>query len=403
MKCLLILVDSCQPAYLGCYGNDWLATPTLDGLAAQGIVFDQHFAASGSPKSMRWSWLTGQFPSSRSIDSGMSLAIALWDEGVKTALIADGASPSLDTRWARDWEEVRWIRTERLAELEQDSRLGATVQAAIEWLRVHGPGDNWLLTVELAALWPPWEPETFDAEALEGHDEEELEPFFNPRLGPLEGKQAERAAATYAGVVSGVDQWLGMLFDAMRKDGVFEETLIILTSDLGLPLGEHGTFGPYPARLHEELVHLPLLIRLPQGQEAGRRVQQFTQSVDLQPTVLDAFGLKMDSSVHGKSLLPAARNEGGNVREYACCFAREEWSIRTHGWYLRLPRDSAEAKPRLFIKPEDRWEANDVAGLHPDVVEHLELTLRRFHAATRSSRLEAAPELRHDVLNVAHS
>jgi hypothetical protein len=405
MKCLVIVLDSCQPAYVGCYGNDWLATPTLDQLAAEAVVFDQHFAAEPTPPATRWNWLTGRYAAADRTLALYRFPELLWERGVQTAVIADERSPSLGRLGAVGWEEQHWIRRSRLPEIEQETLLGGSVQTAIEWLRANGDGDDWLLWLELAALHPPWDPATFDAEALEGHAEENLKPLFGPEPGPIAGELAERAAATYAGVVSGVDQWLGMLFDALREQGLHEQLLIIVTGDQGLPLGEHGILGPMPPRLHEELVHLPLLVRLPEKGEAGRRVHQLTQSIDLMPTLLEAFDLEVPDNLHGRSLLHLTRGEPGSRRDYLCSHGRsrssEEWSIRTHGWYLCLPGIDDQSAAKLCIKPEDRWEANDVCSLHPEVAEHLELTLRRFQAAVRADRLDQAPELRADVLKLA--
>ena len=70
----------------------------------------------------------------------------------------------------------------------------------------------------------------------------------------------------------------------------------LLTSDFGYPLGEHGQIGRYRPWLHEEMVHLPLMLRLPGAAEAGRRVPAFTQPPDLYATVLEAFGIPPDAA-----------------------------------------------------------------------------------------------------------
>jgi arylsulfatase A-like enzyme len=411
MKCLVLIVNRCQPAYLGCYGNDWLVTSTLDRLAAESIVFDQHFAEEPAPRAARRNWRTGRYGYAPPAPHADDLAQLLWRHQIKTALIADERSPSFGGRFGLGWESQQWVRRERLAELEQESLLGGTVQTAVEWLGQHGARDRWLLWVELTALQPPWEPAAFDAEALEGYEEAELEPWFDPPAGLVAAERAEqdtrRLEATYAGTVSGVDQWLGQLFDYLREKGLYDDLLIVLTSDCGLPLGEHGTVFDHRPWLHEELVHVPLLIRMPGGAEAGRRVQQLTQGIDLLPTLAEAFGLPVPAGVHGRSLLPLVRGEPVKLREYACSRARtaghEEWSIRTHQWHLLLPVATADDPPRspqLYIKPEDRWEVNDVLAQHPAAAEHLELTLRRFMAAARTDRLVEPPSLREDVLKL---
>jgi arylsulfatase A-like enzyme len=418
MKCLVVVVDACQPAYLGCYGNDWLVTSALDQLAAQSVVFDQHFAVEPEASAVRWNWWTGRWHHTRKRrrpGKTVPLPRLLWQHGIATAFVGDERSASLGRlpRWG--WEQVHWIRQCRVPQLEQESPLGGTIQAAVEWLQAHAAWDNWLLWVELASLRPPWHPDEFDAEALEGYPEAELAPQFDPVSGPLPQPDAppevqaqqkaelDRLAATYAGIVSGVDQWLGMLVQQLQELKLYDQVLLLVTADAGWPLGEHGIVGDLPAQLHEELIHLPLLVKLPHQEEAGRRVQQLTCSLDLYPTLAEAFGLPVPEGIHGHSVLAAARGQTRHRREYLCCRGQagldEEWVLRTHEWFFKLSGCSGS----LFIKPEDRWEVNDVVSRYPEVAEHLELTLRRFRETLEQDRPDLAPVLRHELLRLAAS
>ena len=122
------------------------------------------------------------------------------------------------------------------------------------------------------------------------------------------------------------------------------------------------------------------------------------------------FGLPAPESMQGRSLLPVARGEPHRLREYAVSHLRlpysVEWSIRTQQWFFVLPCPRGERPPRppqLFIKPEDRWEVNNVLTQYPDAAEHLELALRRFQAALRDDRLAQPPELREEVLKIVQS
>jgi arylsulfatase A-like enzyme len=154
--------------------------------------------------------------------------------------------------------------------------------------------------------------------------------------------------------------------------------------------------------LYEELIHTPLIIRLPKGQRGGIRHQALVQTVDLLPTIVSAFGLPPldhgDAPPHGHDLLPLIRGEQTKVRDYACMgMDVAEFAIRTHLWHLIVPVENDPEEPRsaeLFCKPEDRWDQNNVIEQHPEVAEHLELALRRFIAALDNGRLEDLPSLR---------
>ncbi len=400
MKCLVILLNQCRLDYLGCYGNDWLATPALDRLAAESVVFDQHFADSPTVAGARRAWRTGRFAGSPPVNH--DLPRALWQHGVFTAMLGDELSPSRGSRFARSWEWRHWIRRHRLQELEQESPMGGVVQTAIEWLQQNGSRQNWLLWVELGALQPPWDGAEFDAEALIAQPPEGFEPWLDAPLGTgHEATALDRLRNTYGGIVGGLDQWLGQLLDFLRSSDLHKDLWVIVTSDVGLPLGDRGVVGVEPPRLHEESVHLPLIVHQPGGAEAGRRVQHLTLTVDLWPTLAETFGLPTVSTVHGRSLLPLARGESKRIRDFACCHVRnrgqEEWSLRTQQWCLLLPACSSDSEalrpPQLYVKPDDRWEVNNVYSQHPELADHLELALHRFAAAIRADRFDEVPTL----------
>ncbi|HLW64277.1 MAG TPA: sulfatase/phosphatase domain-containing protein, partial [Gemmataceae bacterium] len=148
--------------------------------------------------------------------------------------------------------------------------------------------------------------------------------------------------------------------------------------------------------LHEELVHLPLTIRLPNDAEAGRRVVALTQTVDIPATILDCFGIAKPEEWQGSSLLPLCRG-GTAIRNHACMGlpigGASEYALRTSDAAVILPHQlSPEDPPRapmFFIKPDDRWEVNDLRQSHLDEAEKLEQLLRD-HVATHGFADEAA-------------
>lgn len=397
----MVTASGLSAGYLGCYGNEWVATPTLDGLAAQGVVFDGHFAdAVGAPGALP-GYRTGRYPfSDSSRPDGSDLLHVLHEQGVATALISDAARKPADHR--DDWDHVQQVEGGGPQE-----RLDGVSDAVLRLLRRLAARDRWFVHVELEYLLPPWEvPAEYcaayfveeDEPAEEGDEEPPAErpaltPWFDPPPGPADpGDVAAilRRQQTFAAVVSYLDAGLGGILEAVGDAGVEDETAIVLTSDRGLPLGEHGWVGepcPWP---YEERTHLPLIMRLPGGVEAGRRALVLTQSVDLFPTLLDLLGLP-PASCHGHSLVPFVRGETGPIRPYACSYAEGGgtggWAIRTPEWALVVPAgnpaEASPAPPHLFAKPDDRWEVNDLRLRHADLAEGLEKTLHAFVAATK--------------------
>jgi arylsulfatase A-like enzyme len=416
MKAIVLVARGLQLGALGCYGNQWVATPALDGLAAEGIVFDQHFADCADPAGARRAWRTGRYhlptptPIAENV-AGPDLLATLRAQGVHTCLIVDDSRPSPDD-FALGWDEAICV-----AATEEMTPLEATLEATGAALERLEQRDNWLLWIDLRTLQPPWDvPEEyqepyFSAETADDEDEEDeeaeeasepLTPLTDMPVGLIDAGDDTlylSLQASYAAVVTYLDAGIGPLLEALDGLEGGDEVLLLFTTDIGPNLGEHGVIGPIRAWLHDETIHLPLLVRLPSGAEAGRRVNALTQAVDLAATLADWFQTPL-ADAHGRSLLPLARGEVEAIRPYACA-ARQvgeaiEYALRTPEWAFLLPvradTDDATRSPRLYVKPEDRWEVNDVLQHHLDLAEQLEQILRDFVTMScQSGPLQAPP------------
>jgi arylsulfatase A-like enzyme len=490
MNVIVIVCNSLHLGFLGAYGNPWIETPNLDRLAAEGIVFDQHFPENLTTIPTRRSWWTGRYGFADA-DLGWTplrpderiLPDYLWNSGVRTALISDvphlretgmgfgrgfdeviwirgqGYDPSIaigDPRgkgvrvesasglrlptdddelralWKTRWEHFLRNRAARDPERVEETPVARTVQAAVDWLERHdGRSSPFMLWLDLFTPHGPWdapetfrdryvtvEPDEFEAgeegdlvdDGSSGDDEEieieDVAALIDVPPGAVGDVLSEaelfRLRRTYAGSVTLADHCLGNLFATLRRLGRMDDTLVIFTSDQGEPLGEHGFVRRFRPWLYEELVHTPLIVRMPGGQFGGVRHQAIVQTVDLLPTVISALGLpeiKDDEvPIHGHNLLPLVRGERTKVRDFACLgMDVEEFAIRTHNWHLVVPVESDPDEPRLpelFRKPEDRWDQSNVIEQNIEVAEHLELALRRFVEALKRDALEELPFLR---------
>jgi arylsulfatase A-like enzyme len=169
-----------------------------------------------------------------------------------------------------------------------------------------------------------------------------------PLWGPVEGlftePQLHHIRMLYAEKVTMVDKWLGYLMDQVKAMGLENNTLFLMVSDHGHPFGEgkhgHGILRkcrPWP---YEELVRAPMIMKGP-GLPAGKRVEGFTQSCDVAPTVLDWLGLPEHAEMTGKNLLPLARGEVDTLRDFAIAgYYRYSTSIITKDWsYIHWLRE----------------------------------------------------------------
>lgn len=389
MKVLVIDAGTLHTGYLGCYGNEWVETPHLDRLAAEGVVFDQHYAdcpgAEGDSRTCR----TGRF----------DFPMPGFDAKPQAAEI-----PSLPRLLAAH-RIGNWLVSP--AEAGPATLLDGAVDAALAMLPRLADRADALLWLDLPPQVPPWQvPEEFlERYFAEGPEEEAepLAPWADPPAGPLDPADEtdrERLQNTYAAAVTYLDAQVGRLLEALDDTAWGGEALVCFTADRGLALGEHGVVGACRPWLHEEVLHLPLIVRLPGRAEAGRRVFGLTQPGDLYATLLEAFGLPVPDAVHGRSVWPLLRGQSEEVRAYACggleVGGAIEWALRTPEWGFILPVSSAAEdrsnNPQLYVKPDDRWEVNNVVQHHLDLAEYLEQTLRGFvEAGRRPGPLEPPP------------
>lgn len=339
--------------------------------------------------------------------------------------------------WLSRWSQL--LRNRMVLGSDRDeARTGVarSVESAVAWLESRGAKpEPFVLWLDLFSPHGPWDPPppyrdqyaTVDPDEFETDDEgdlaeemlegesavglEDVRVLIDVPPGAVGDVLSEaelvRLRRTYAGCVTLLDHQVGVLIDALGRLGRLDDTLVIFTADQGEPLGEHGYVRRFRPWLHEELVHTPLILRLPRGENGGVRHQALVQTVDLAPTILAALAVRPPASheLHGHNLLPLARGEVAKVRDYVCMgMDLEEFAIRTHHWHLILPIETDPDEPRLrqlYRKPEDRWEHNDVIEQHLDVADHLELVLRRFVEVVGRDALDSLPPLR-DIARLGH-
>ena len=112
----------------------------------------------------------------------------------------------------------------------------------------------------------------------------------------------EHLEKCYLGTLSMADYWFGKLLETLKENEMYEDTLIIFTTDHGHMLGEHGFTGKNIMHAYNEMAHIPLMIHFPGGEYSGKRIKQLTQNIDLMPTILQHHKCDIPERVKGKSL-----------------------------------------------------------------------------------------------------
>jgi arylsulfatase A-like enzyme len=402
MKAIVIEVPHLHLGYLGCYGNDWIETPNIDGLAATGVVFDRHYVDCPKlPLSTSW---TGRyvFPLPEESRTAPPACPDRLAESLKASNVARHVvSTSSHAKDAAD-HPLMHVVFDTTAVLE---KLTAKDDALV-WVRLPSLAPPWQIPEQyLEQYFAVEEPDAEEPNDVDQTEPESLKPWLDPPFGPMDTNDElacwQRLQITYAAAVSHVDAAVGLLLQQIDNADLGGDLLVGLTADRGLALGEHGFIGDWRPWLHEELVHLPLIVRLPNHAQAGRRVRALTQPVDLLPTLLAAFDADVSPELHGHSLLPLARGQVERVRDYVCSGLaggdRLDWALRTPQWTYLLPVrqavDDPPRSPQLYVKPDDRWEVNNLLQHHLDLADGLEQTLRAFVDAAQKPGVLAPPPL----------
>jgi arylsulfatase A-like enzyme len=279
-------------------------------------------------------------------------------------LVADPEAPAHRGRYARQfWVNRRWMDTER----DEDYPTPRCFMRAVEFLRNNHAADNWHLHLE---VFSPHEPFMCPKRYLEMAGDTWNEPyeFVWPDYAPVaETPEAvEHVRKCYAGTLMMADAWIGKFLDAMDELGAWKDTAVILTTDHGHLLGEHGYWAKNYTFDYKELVHVPLMICTPDESRAGRRVTGLTATIDLMPTLMDLHGAPLPPHVQGRSLLHLLDRDGPHHDAVLYGYHGKDIGM-TDGrhTYCRQPLDGSflyhyTAMPRRYFKDREKLAGAEV-------------------------------------------
>ena len=363
MNVIVLLNDTFRRDHVRCYGNDWIRTPNLDRLAQRSAVFDQAYIASYPTIPNRWDHHTGRFGFpirgwEPLAPGDVTLAQILSDHGYTTYLIYDPpqigyhnfdytrgftawnwvrgqhgdpyvTDPEIPTPLPAERHKLRGVEATKLYLRNQGDRrherqykVARIAQTAIDWLETNYKLDPFFLWVDMWDPHEPFDPPWYD-HALYADPEYRGDHLIYPQYGRwdyMTPEELEDVRALYAGQVTLTDRWIGYVFDTIEKLGLFENTLVIWTTDHGHLFGEHdleGKPGGQYGNLYETTTQIPLLVSHPEGIGQGTRVKGLAQPPDTLPTILEALDIPIPADVQGRSLLPLMEGGGTSERRYA--------------------------------------------------------------------------------------
>lgn len=375
LNVLLVTFDTTRADHIGCYGNETVDTPVVDGLAEDGVRFAHAYSALPVTAPSHTTIMTGKYPMAHGVrDNGLfvlsedqlTLAEGLRRQGWATAAAIAGfplvsrfglnqGFDLYDDRLERPSDEFfDRMRLARPPRLFFDERKAARVNEAVfDWIDEHHQQPFFLWIHYYDPHQPHEPPPPYDQQYVDD---------------------------PYDGEIAYADECLGVLLAKLRRLGVYDRTLVVLTADHGEGLGEHGE-ETHSFLLYDTTLHVPLIIRHPAGPR-GMVIDQRVGLVDLMPTILDAVGVERPSDMQGRSLMPVLA--GGDPGEVPRYYAETLSPRLTNGWgelralfdgrwkYVHGPR------VELFDLADDPHELRNLVDDRPEVAARMRTGLEGF-------------------------
>ncbi len=328
---ILISVDTLRADHLGCYGYWRPTTPHLDALAKRGVRFANASAQASWTLPSHMSIVTSQYPHVHGVqqddnalpEGATTLSEVLAANGYRTAAFISWVYVTAKYGFSQGFDEY----TELLPpEDEIDSETDAAYRAdevtnrAIGWLDAQGTEPFFLFVhyfdPHISYEPPPPYDRLFDP-TYEGSARgtfawlRQYIKGIHERPNQIGARDLEHVTALYDGEIRYVDEHIGRLLDAVERRVGADECLIVVTSDHGEELFEHGSMEGHQWTLYEETVHVPLIIKLPGGRAAGDVVSAPVELIDIGPTILGCLGVQRPWSFQGRDLAELVGSDGG--------------------------------------------------------------------------------------------
>jgi len=354
MKAIFILFDSLAKNYLPPYGCDWVKAPNFERLARKTVTFDNCCVGSLPCMPARRELHTGRYnflhrswgPLEPFDDSTPEI---LKKNGVYTHLVSDhyhywqDGGATYHNRY-NTWESVRgqegdywkgevkdpevpehlghsmrqdWVNRKYMS-TEETSTQKQTFDLALEFMETNREQDNWMLHIECFDPHPPFMAPQKYRDLYESDYEGPM--FDFPHYAPVNERETPEAVAQcrreYAALISFCDHSLGRVLDTMDRHEMWDDTMLILTTDHGFLLGEHNWWAFVKPPCYDQIARKPLFIWDPRSGRAGERCDQLVQTIDLPATLLEYFGAALPADMQGVPLrettaTDAPAREGG--------------------------------------------------------------------------------------------
>lgn len=384
---LLITIDTLRADHLGCYGYSRAQTPNLDQLSQNGAIFWNATSVTPLTLPAHSSIMTGAYPLAHGVrDNGGYYLDNKWQtlaETMKASGFHTGGFISafvLDRRWgiAQGFDEYFdhfELSKYKAVSMDAVQRRGdETLGKALAWLDKN-KSSRFFTWIHF------YDPHT---------------PYDPPE--PFRSQFQDKSWGLYDGEIAFVDNLVGRIRDYLTANNLLNTTLVVITGDHGESLGEHQE-GGHGFFIYDATTHVPLIILDP-GEKPAKVADQ-VRSIDLFPTICEAVGVKIPSSVQGVSLLPLVR--GGTLSQKLIAYSESYFARFHYGWSelksLRTPEYKYIDAPdkELYRLSQDRSEKDNLYATETSHAKPFEVEITRL--VSISAAVETPKFVDEDSLN----
>jgi arylsulfatase A-like enzyme len=433
---LVLVVDTLRADHLSTYGYRRATSPNLDRLAAEGVLFEEAYSTSSWTPPSHASMLTGRYVhelgDENRVDARFpTLAEELRDRGYRTAAISGNAyyfcrragfgrgfirfedyfysvaSMAVRTLYGRKIEEYI-LRRLGFAEVPKRRNAEEVNHAVLNWIDRDGLKPFFVFVNYFDVHEPYLPPQPWRSRFSQGkHPGGILNGLHGRRTPVMTPQQLQSEIDAYDGGISYVDEQINRLLVELEQRGLRDKTILVLTSDHGEGLGDHGLYL-HRNSLYREAIRVPFVIRAPGRVPAGLRIPRPVSNSAIPATVMDLLGVT-ESEFPGRSLTAlwwdphAAANWPEPLSEMGEFPFDSKRSPAYHGWLKSLvtPEWHYILQQRgvvsLFNWPNDPGELNDLSP-NPeftDVLKHLDSRMQSvFSRANRATHREDRQSIR---------
>jgi len=393
---ILISIDTLRADHLGCYGYEKNITPNIDNFAKEGVLFNNCIAQAPETTASHGSIFTSLIPvhhkasqDNRSAISSDVVTISEIFRNYNYSVISFNDDGQVGARFGFYRGFHLYDSTNR------EKKFKNTVEDAKEWIK-NNRKKKLFLFLHTYEIHTPYDPFLEYLNKIEvnyrgnlGNVIEKGDYFdkINDGRIKINSQDLQHIVNLYDAEILSMDEAFSVLIDFLKKEDIYDDSIIIFTSDHGEAFGEHGKIATHGDILYDECLKVPLIIKFPNSKWAGKVIQEQVRSIDILPTIIEELNFRRFSYFEGISLESLIKGE--KFEETLFALSQKDLvgypssSLRTNRW--KWHEDYEERL--LFNLENDPLEERDVSSENKEIVEFLENKLNEIINSKEFSRV----------------